>query len=476
MTAEVLSAQEITVLNPATGEVVGHLTAGGADEVDQAVQSAAVAGPQWAATTPQFRAAVLDEIARRISTRLDEFAAVIIAEMGAPLDNARDVQIQLAVDVFASYGTVAREFGWEEPLASGVVRYEPIGVVGAITPWNYPLYLAATKIAAALAAGCTVVFKPSLDAPLAAALLTDVIDEVARDLGAPAGLVNLVRGSGGVVGEAISRHPDIAAVSFTGSTEAGRRVCAAASGTVKRVGLELGGKSAAIIADDVTDLESVLAGALAGVYYNSGQTCTACSRILVPRSRYDESVAIAARITEQWRIGDPQLAGDHIGPIATRAQYESVHAHLRAGVDEGARLVTGGLPADDQIPEHLRGGNWVLPTLFAEVEPGMTIEREEIFGPIALLMAYTDDDDAVQIANDSIYGLSGAVWSADEQRALAIAARLQTGRVVINGAGFDVYAPTGGYKQSGNGRELGSHGLREYLEIKSVLLPEGTVS
>jgi aldehyde dehydrogenase (NAD+) len=472
MSPVVIAADEVAVTDPATGLVVGHVPLDGPADVDRAVRTARAAGRQWSRSAPGFRAALLDEVALRMADRIDEFAASITAEMGAPADNARDVQTQLAIDVFRSYAEIVREFVWEEPLGSAnLVRYEPIGVVAAITPWNYPLYLAAIKIAAALAAGCTVVFKPSLDAPLDAVLLTETITEVARDLGAPDGLVNLVIGSGAVVGNAISMHPDVAAVSFTGSTEAGRQVSAAASATIKRVGLELGGKSAAIVLDDGIDLRTALAGALANVYYNSGQTCTACARILVPRSRYDEAVSIAEEITGSWEIGDPRLPGDHIGPIATRAQYDSVLQFLRNGVAEGARLVIGGLPDPDQIPSHLRGGNWVLPTLFSHVEPGMTIERDEIFGPVALLMAYHDDDDAVRIANDSIYGLSGAVWGADQERVLDVARRLETGRVVINGGPFDVLAPTGGYKQSGNGRELGIHGLREFLEVKSLLLP-----
>lgn len=471
MTAEVLSAHDVAVVDPATGAVVGRVPVGGPEDVDSAVRLAGEAGAQWALTSPEFRAAVLDEVADRIAGRLDEFASSITAEMGAPVDNAVQVQTQLAIDVFRSYAMIAREFEWEEPLGTGVVRYEPIGVVAAITPWNYPLYLASIKIAAALAAGCTVVFKPSLDAPLDAALLTETIADVARDLGAPTGLVTLVCGSGAIVGEAISRHGGIDMVSFTGSTEAGRRVSAAASATIKRVGLELGGKSAAIVLDDGVDLDTALTAALANVYYNSGQTCTACARILLPRSRYKEAVGIAEQIAKRWRIGDPRIPGEHIGPIATRAQYDAVVEFLRLGTAEGARLVTGGLPTRDQIPEHLRNGNWVLPTLFADVEPGMTIEREEIFGPVAVLIAYSDDDDAVRIANDSVYGLSGAVWGVDEERMINMARRLRTGRVVINGAPFDVLAPTGGYKQSGNGRELGIHGLREFLEVKSVLMP-----
>lgn len=476
MSATTIVAADVAVLDPATGLVIGAVPAGGPEDVDRAVSAAAEAGRSWSVSAPEFRAQLLDEVAQRISDRMDEFAAAITAEMGAPVDNARDVQTQLAVDVFRSYATVAREFDWEEPLGNGVVRYEPIGVVAAITPWNYPLYLASIKVAAALAAGCTVVFKPSLDAPLDAVLLTDTIAETARDLGAPADLVVLVTGSGAVVGEAISTHPDIAAVSFTGSTAAGRRVSAAAAGTIKRVGLELGGKSAAIVLDDGIDLETALDGALAGVYYNSGQTCTACARILVPRRRYAEAVALAEEITHRWHIGDPRTPGDHIGPIATRAQYESVVEFLRIGVAEGARLVTGGLPGPGQVPDGLGDGNWVLPTLFADVTPGTTIERDEIFGPVALLIAYDDDEDAIRIANDSIYGLSGAVWGVDQQRILRVAQRLRTGRVVINGGPFDVLAPTGGYKQSGNGRELGVHGLREYLEVKTLLMPAADVA
>lgn len=471
MTTGLITAEQVAVIDPSTGLVIAQVPVGGAADVDRAVCAAQEAGKHWSVTAPEFRAALLDEVAQRIADRMDEFASVITAEMGAPIDNARDVQTQLAIDVFRSYAVIAREFVWDEPLHSGRVRHEPIGVVAAITPWNYPLYLASIKIATALAAGCTVVFKPSLEAPLDAFLLTSTIIDVARDMGAPTGIVNLVCGSGAIVGEAISAHPGVAAVSFTGSTEAGRRVSATASATIKRVGLELGGKSAAIILDDGIDLATALAGALANVYYNSGQTCTACTRILVPRSQYDDAVWLAEEITRRWTIGDPRLPGDHIGPIATRAQYNSVVEYLKSGIAEGARLVIGGVPGDDQVPDHLRGGNWVLPTVFADVRPGMTIEREEIFGPVALLMAYQDDEDAVRIANNSIYGLSGAVWGADHDRVLAVACRLETGRVVINGGAFDVLAPTGGYKQSGNGRELGVHGLREFLEVKSLLMP-----
>lgn len=461
------------VVDPATGRVIAHVPVAGGADADRGVDAAADALTRWAATDPEFRAALLDEVATRVSARLDEFAARITAEMGAPVDNARAVQAQLGVDVFRSYARIAREHSWEDVAGASVVRYEPIGVVAAITPWNYPLYLASIKVAAALAAGCTVVLKPSLEAPLDAYLLVETITDVARDMGAPAGIVNLVTGRGTVVGDRLARHPGVAAVSFTGSTAAGRLVSVAAADTIKRVGLELGGKSAAVLLDDALDDDTAMSGALAGVYYNSGQTCTACSRILVPRGRYDAAVDMAAGITGRWRIGDPWLPGDHIGPIATRAQYENVVSYLDRGVAEGARLVLGGLPGPAQIPDGLAGGNWVLPTLFSHVAPAMTIAREEIFGPVAMLIPYEDDDDAVRIANDSVYGLSGAVWGADLDRVLDIARRMQTGRVVINGAPFDVDAPTGGYKQSGNGRELGVAGLHEFLETKTLLIPHG---
>jgi aldehyde dehydrogenase (NAD+) len=456
------------VVNPATARVCGEVAIGGAADVDLAVDAARTAGLRWSRTSPQVRAQLLEAVAERIRLRRNEFAELITLEMGAPADNARDTQTDLAIAVFESYAKLVNEFEWEEVLGNSLIVHEPIGVVAAITPWNYPLYLASVKIAAALAGGCTVVFKPSIDAPLDGYLLVSTIEEVARECGAPAGLVNLVPGHGSVVGAALVAHPHVAAVSLTGSTNAGRQVSIAAAHSIKRVGLELGGKSAAIIVDDVTDLTGVLSGALADVFFNSGQTCTSCARILVPACRYDEAVELAADIASRWTIGDPRLGGDHIGPVATRAQYESVIGHLDAGLSEGARLVVGGVCPPDRIPAGMENGFWILPTVFADVDPKMTIATEEIFGPVALLISYEDDDDAVRIANSSIYGLSGAVWSEDNDRALALARRLETGRVVVNGGPFNVLAPTGGYKQSGNGRELGIHGLREFLEVKNI--------
>jgi acyl-CoA reductase-like NAD-dependent aldehyde dehydrogenase len=456
------------VVDPARDEVIGHVPVAGTVDVDRAVASARAAQQLWAQRAPGRRARLAGAIAEGIRARRDEFAAIISAEMGAPLDNARDTQTDLAAEVFASYVGVAARFEWDVRLGNSLVVHEPVGVVAAITPWNYPLYLAATKLAPALVAGCGVVLKPSGDAPLSAFLLVEVIAQACTEVGAPVGLVSLVTGPGAEVGEYLVAHPGVDAVSFTGSTAAGRRVGAVAAQTVKRVGLELGGKSAAVVLDDVADLRPVLAAALANVFYNSGQTCTACTRILVPQARYAEAVAVAAECARDWRLGDPRLPGEHLGPIATRRQFDAVCDHLRSGVAQGARLVTGGVARGDDVPVGCEGGNWILPTVFADVPRDAGIVREEVFGPVAVLIPYADEDDACQIADDTIYGLAGAVWSADTQRAVRFARRVRTGRVDVNGAAFNVLAPTGGYKQSGNGRELGEAGLREYLEVKAI--------
>lgn len=453
------------VLNPADRSIVGHVPVGGPEDVDRAVAAAAAAFGSWSGSTVTERAALLDAIAAGIRERREDLADLITAEMGAPYDNAREVQTDLAADVFSSYARIVTEFRWEEEIGDSLLVHDPIGIVGAITPWNYPLYLAALKVAAALAAGCAVVLKPSDEAPLDAFVLAEVVDAAAAKLGAPAGLLNIVTGPGTVVGAAIAAHPQIRVVSFTGSTAAGRTVSVAAAGTIKRVGLELGGKSAALILDDA-DLASALAGALADVFYNSGQTCTACTRILVPAERYAEAIELAGDVARAWRLGDPAEPGSHLGPIAHARQYDSVLRHLAVAEREGARLVAGGTPVPADVPAGLGDGYWVLPTVLADVTPDMTVAREEIFGPVAVLLAYEDVDDAVAIANDSEYGLSGAVWSADVARAIAVGRRIETGRVVINGGPFNVAAPTGGVKQSGNGRELGVPGLMEYLEVK----------
>jgi acyl-CoA reductase-like NAD-dependent aldehyde dehydrogenase len=338
---------------------------------------------------------------------------------------------------------------------------EPVGVVGCITPWNFPLHQVVAKVAPALAAGCTVVLKPSEIAPLTAFILAEIID----DVGLPAGVFNLVTGYGPVVGEAIAAHPDVDMVSFTGSTRAGKRVSELAAKTVKRVSLELGGKSANIILDDA-DLEKAVANGVGNCYFNSGQTCSALTRMLVPRSRHDEAVAIAKRVAESFTVGDPTEGKYKLGPLVSAAQRERVVNYIGKGIAEGATLVAGGA----EMPEGMTKGYFVRPTVFANVRNDMSIAQEEIFGPVLSIIPYEDDDDAVRIANDTVYGLAGGVWSGDPERAKRVARRLRTGQVEINGGKFNPLAPFGGYKQSGNGRELGKYGLEEYLEVKAMLL------
>lgn len=462
------------VIDPAAVRPMGRVPIGSAQDVAAAVRAAGAAFAVWGNSTPESRSELLLAVAAGIREREADFADVITAEMGAPWDNALEVQTRLAAEVFESYAEILDGYSWEERIGTSQVVREPLGVVAAITAWNYPLYLIATKLAAALAAGCTVVLKPSDDAPLDAFLLAEVFADTCAATNSPGGIFNLITGPGAVVGEALAAEPGVDAVSFTGSTASGRKVAAAASRTVKRVGLELGGKSACVVLADepdgsiVSDLDRIVRAALADVFYNSGQTCTACTRILLPDVLYDEAVALAAEEAARWRLGDPSVPGDHIGPIATAAQYDTVLSFIEQGVAEGARLVAGGKAAADDRPEQFSRGFWVLPTVFADVTSGMVIAREEIFGPVVSLMRYRDEEEAVGIANDSIYGLGGAVWCADRARAADFARRLRTGRVAVNGGEFNVFAPTGGYKQSGIGRELGVHGLDEYLEIKTI--------
>jgi acyl-CoA reductase-like NAD-dependent aldehyde dehydrogenase len=363
--------------------------------------------------------------------------------------------------VMGSYAKLLGEFPFEEKIGNAQVVKEPVGVVGCITPWNFPLHQVVAKVAPALAAGCTVVLKPSEIAPLTAFILAEMID----DTGLPAGVFNLVTGYGPVVGEAMASHADVDMISFTGSTRAGKRVSELAARTVKRVSLELGGKSANIILDDA-DFEKAVANGVGNCYFNSGQTCSALTRMLVPRSRHDEAVAIAKRVAESFTVGDPTAGKYKLGPLVSAAQRERVVNYIRKGIAEGATLVAGGA----EMPEGLTKGYFVRPTVFANVRNDMAIAQEEIFGPVLSIIPYEDDDDAVRIANDTIYGLAGGVWSGDPERAKRVARRLRTGQVEINGGKFNPLAPFGGYKQSGNGRELGKYGLEEYLEVKAMLL------
>jgi aldehyde dehydrogenase (NAD+) len=452
---------KIDVLNAATEEVIGAAPEGTADDVEKAVAAAKAAFPKWSATTLAERAAYLDQIAAGLTARSDEIARSITAEVGMPLKLSKSIQAGLPPLTAANYAKIVRSFPFEEQVGNSLVVREPVGVVGCITPWNYPLHQVLGKVAPALAAGCTIVLKPSEVAPLTAFILAEISDGMRL----PAGVFNLVSGTGPVVGEAIAAHPDIDMVSFTGSTRAGKRVSELAARTVKRVALELGGKSANVILGDA-DLQKAVTAGVNDCYLNSGQSCNALTRMLVPRARYDEAVAIAKAAAERFTVGDPTSEGTKLGPLVSAAQRDRVRSYIRKGIEEGATVVTGGA----EPPEGLAKGYFVKPTVFANVRNDMTIAQEEIFGPVLSIIPYEDEDDAVRIANDSIYGLGGAVWSGDPEHAKAIARRLRTGQVAVNGGRYNPLAPFGGYKQSGHGREFGKYGLEEYLQVKAMQL------
>jgi aldehyde dehydrogenase (NAD+) len=454
-------SESIDVVNPATEEVIATIPAGTPADVEVAVAAARRAFPDWAATNPEERAKYLLALHDGLAARQEEVAATITAEMGAPAKIALAVQTGLPLAILKSYAELLSAYSFEEQVANSLIVREPVGVVAAITPWNYPLHQVVAKLAPALAAGCTFVLKPSEVAPLSAFLLAEMIDE----LGLPAGVFNLVTGTGPVVGEALAAHPDVDMVSFTGSTRAGKRVSQLAAGTVKRVALELGGKSANVLLPDA-DLPRAVKIGVNNAFLNSGQTCTAWTRMIVPVEHYEEAVSLAAAAAEAMPVGPPDAAGTKLGPVASEAQRDRVRAYIELGVAEGARLVTGGAEA----PEGLESGYYVRPTVFADVRPDMTIAREEIFGPVLAILPYADEEEALDLANDSVYGLAGGVWSGDRNRAISFARRMRTGQVDVNGGRFNPVAPFGGYKQSGNGRELGRFGLEEFLETKSLQL------
>jgi acyl-CoA reductase-like NAD-dependent aldehyde dehydrogenase len=451
----------LEVINSTTEQVMGSVPEGTVEDVDNAVAAARSAFESWSQTSVQERADWMQRISEGLGARMDEIAELIAQEVGMPVKLSNIIQAGLPTTTFGSMPKLLAELQWEEEVGNSLIVREPVGVVGAITPWNYPLHQIAAKVAPALAAGCTVVLKPSQVAPLNAALLADVIDQV----GLPAGVFNLVTGRGSVIGEALARHPDVDMISFTGSTEAGRRVSEAAAGTIKRVALELGGKSPNVILEDA-NLEQAISDGVSKCFLNSGQTCSALTRMLVPRSRLAEAEQIAAAVAEQFKPGDPFESGTMLGPLVSEGQRKLVRDYITEGTEEGAKLVTGGV----EPPQGLEQGYFVRPTVFSDVTPEMTIAQEEIFGPVLAIMPYEDDEDAVRIANDSVYGLAGGVWSADEERAKRIARRIRTGQVEINGGAFNPLAPFGGYKQSGYGRELGRFGLEEFLQIKSLQL------
>jgi aldehyde dehydrogenase (NAD+) len=451
----------IAVVNPATEEQVASVPAGSEQDVDRAVVAARAAFQGWAATAPAERAALLSAAADALEARTDEVAALITSEMGTPLGFSKAVQVGNPVRVLRSYAEILGSYEFDERIANSLVVKEPIGVVGAITPWNYPLHQVVAKVAAALAAGCTVVLKPSEVAPLSAFALAEVFEQV----GLPAGVFNLVTGFGPVVGEAIATHPDVDMVSFTGSTAAGKRVMAAAAGTVKKVSLELGGKSAFVVLDDA-DLGKAVKVGLANCFINGGQTCTAWTRMLVPADKHDEVLELVKANAAKYPVGDPTDEGSRIGPLANANQYKKVVGYIEQAVADGATVVVGGA----ERPEGLDKGYYVRPTVLAGVQPGSAVEQEEVFGPVLAVIPYSSEDEAVDIANGTPYGLSGGVFSGDQDRAVAVARRMRTGMVDVNGGRFNPLAPFGGYKQSGNGRELGEYGLEEFLEVKSLQL------
>src|SRR5688500_9209835 len=451
----------IEVVDSTTEQVMGSVPEGTPADVDRAVAAAREAFDAWSQTAVGERSQLLRTVSASLAARGEEIAALISREVGMPYGLSQMIQAGLPTMSFASQADLILDADLEEQgVISRVVR-EPVGVVGCITPWNYPLHQICAKVAPALAAGCTVVVKPSEVTPLNAFVLAEILEEA----GLPAGCFNLVTGFGPVVGEAIAAHPGVDMVSFTGSTAAGRRVSEVASQTVKRVALELGGKSPNVILEDA-DLEAAVMDGMGKCYLNSGQTCSALTRMLVPRARLPEAEQIAAAVAQQLKVADPFEPDANLGPLVSETQRERVRGYIRKGVEEGAKLVTGG----EDPPEGRDTGYFVQPTVFSEVGPEMTIAQEEIFGPVLAIIPYDSEDEAVEIANNTVYGLAGGVWSGDPEHAKQVARRLRTGQVEINGAAFNPVAPFGGFKQSGHGRELGKYGLDEFLEVKSIQL------
>ncbi len=449
----------IEVRSASTEEVIGTVPEGTAEDVDRAVQAAHRAFAQWSQTSVEERATYLEKINAGLAARIERIAALIASEVGMPLTMSTAIQAGLPIMTSGQTAQILRQFAFEEEIGNSLVVREPVGVVGCITPWNYPLHQVVNKVAPALGAGCTVVLKPSEVAPFTAFVLAEIVEEA----GLPAGVFNLVTGYGPVVGEAIVTHPLVDAVSFTGSTRAGKRIAELAASTVKRVTLEMGGKSANLILDDA-DFEKAVRSGVNNAFLNSGQTCTALTRMLVPRDRQADAERIAADQAQKLTLGDPFDESSRLGPLVSDVQRDRVRGYIRKGVEEGARLVVGG----PDVPAGLQRGYYVQPTIFADVRPDMTIAQEEIFGPVLSIIPYETEDEAVQIANDTVYGLAGAVWSGDPARAERVARRLRTGQVDVNGGRFNPMAPFGGFKQSGLGRELGRYGLEEFLETKSL--------
>ncbi len=453
------TSDTLAVINPATEEPIESIAMGGAADVDAAVAAAKTAFETYSLTTREERLALLDSIIAGYSARSGELADIVSQEVGVPLWFAELAQVGAGLMHFVTARGILADFEFERPLGSTLLVREPVGVCGMITPWNWPLNQIACKVAPALATGCTMVLKPSEVAPLSAILFAEILN----DAGVPPGVFNLVNGSGVEVGAALSAHPDIDMMSFTGSTRAGIEVARAAAPSVKRVAQELGGKSANIILDDA-DFETVISRDMAGMCMNSGQSCNAPTRMLVPAARMDEAAAIAAAAAKAVVVGDPREATSNIGPVVSATQFSRIQQLIEKGIGEGAKLEVGG----PGRPDGLETGYYVQPTVFSHVSNDMTIAREEIFGPVLVMIGYEDDDDAIRIANDTLYGLSGYI-SGSTERANAMARRIRSGNVHVNGASPDFNAPFGGYGQSGNGREWGALGFEEYLETKAIM-------
>ena len=449
----------IPVLSASTEEAIGSVPEGTPADADRAIRAARAAFDNgWSATSAAERAEWLTKLAAALKERTEAIATTIAKEVGSPISMATGVQAGLPVVVTGSYAQLIAQLKLEQEIGNSLVIREPFGVVGAITPWNYPLHQIMAKVAPALAAGCTVVLKPSEVAPLNAFLLA----EACESIGLPAGVLNIVTGYGPVVGEAIVSHPLVDMISFTGSLRAGRRIAALAAESVKKVTLELGGKSAFVVLDDAP-FEKAIPNGARNAMFNSGQTCSAWTRMIVPRSRYKEAVDAAAQAVGGLKVGDPLDTSTRVGPLISATQRERVEGYIAKGKQEGARVVMGG-----GRPAGFAKGYYVEPTIFADVDSKMTIAQEEIFGPVLSILPYETEDDAVRIANDTIYGLAGGVWSGDPERSMRIARRMRTGQVDVNGGKYNPLAPFGGYKQSGIGREFGMFGLEEYFQIKSI--------
>ena len=455
------STASIEITNPTNEQVIGKVPAGDTSDVDLAVSAAKKAFPIWSKSSIEERIEILNKLSNEIKERTEELAQTITAEVGTPIGYSRMAMVGTPRVVTRSYAKILENFEWQEEVRNSLIVKEPVGVCAFITPWNFPLHQIIGKVAPALAAGCTMILKPSKEAPLNAFLLAEIMDEI----GLPKGVFNLISGHGSEIGEYMSEHSDIDMVSFTGSTNAGIRVSQAAAPTVKRVTLELGGKSANVALKDA-DPTLVAKMAISGCYQNSGQTCSALTRLIIPSEMKEEVCEILINRIERYTAGDPLDENTRCGPMVSLKQQESVTNYIQTGINEGATLISGGLG----MPENLDAGFFIKPTVFADVSPEMTIWKEEIFGPVLVVATYESEEEALSLANDSIYGLSGAVWSANQEKAIEFAKGMRTGQVSVNGGHFNVSAPFGGYKRSGNGRELGLQGLEEFLEVKSIQL------